>query len=77
MFGVALSATGSKSVITSMAGFGSAAAGVSGDSSAESVIAFMAGYDVGGSVVTCLAGFAVAGHPHPPGGRTTIPVSLR
>ena len=57
-----------ESVITAMAGFGSAVAVVSGDSSDESVIAlcpFVAGFAIGGSVVTCMAGSA-ASHPASP-----------
>jgi hypothetical protein len=67
----------SESVITSMAGFRSGVSAVGLGFSAESVIAFMAGFETPGLVVTCMAGFGVGGHPHPPGGRTTTPVSLR
>src|SRR5262245_59438011 len=65
-----------ESAISSMAGSGSDGGGVSGVS-AESVIAFMAGFAAAGSVVTSMAGFAAGGQPHPPGGRTTTPASFR
>src|SRR5262245_22112455 len=67
---------GPESVVTPMAGFA-----VSGSSLQEGVsgleLAGMAGFAGSGSVVTCMAAFAGARRPHPPGRRTGTPAALR